>query len=402
MRQLETAQRSETVGRANLSTIVRALHARGPLSRSELVTRTGLTRSAIRNHVGELVSAGLVSEERPAPVGLPGRPSPVVSLNRERASVLALEITVDSLAAAHVGPAGEVVASRRIERPHGHVTPEQLIFDLAALAHEVHPEPIDSGSMVGIGVAVAGVVRREDGLIRTAPNLGWRDVALARPLWSAIGASVPVTVANDADLGALAESMRGAALGADDVIYISGEVGVGGGITVDGRPLAGAAGYGGEIGHIPVNPNGAPCRCGSIGCWETEIGEDVLLRLAGEHERGGQAALDRVFAAADAGEPRAIAAIDHVGRWLGIGLAGLVNIFNPRLIVLGGRFARLATFVGPAVEAELQRRALAAPRRTRSRGSCRTGRGCTVARRGRAGIRAAARRPGFLAWSPFE
>ena len=210
-------------------------------------------------------------------------------------------------------------------------------------------------------MAVAGVVRRDDGLIRTAPNLGWRDVALAGPLVAAIGTTVPVTVANDADLGALAESRRGAALGADDVIYIAGEVGVGGGITVDGRPLTGAAGYGGEIGHIPVNPEGAQCRCGSRGCWETEIGEDVLLRLAGEHERGGQPALDRVFAAADAGESPAIAAIDYVGRWLGIGLAGLVNIFNPRLIVLGGRFAPLAAFVGPALEAELQRRALAAP-----------------------------------------
>ena len=149
MRLIDTAQRSETVGRANLSNIVRVLHARGPLSRSELVTRTGLTRSAIRSHVGELAAAGLVSEERPAPYGLPGRPSPVVSLDRERASVLALEITVDSLAAAHVGPAGEVIVSRRIERPRGHMTPDQLVADLAALALDVHPEPIDSGRSLG-------------------------------------------------------------------------------------------------------------------------------------------------------------------------------------------------------------------------------------------------------------
>ena len=151
-------------------------------------------------------------------------------------------------------------------------------------------------------------------------------------------------------------------MGADDVLFISGEVGVGGGIIVDGRPLAGAAGYGGEIGHIPVNPSGAACRCGSIGCWETEIGEGVLLRLAGQSASGGRPAVDAVLAAVEGGDPVALAAIDHVGRWLGIGLAGLVNIFDPRLIVLGGRFARLAPYVESTVEAELDRRALVAPR----------------------------------------
>ncbi len=362
MRQPETGQRSETVRRANLSAIVRALHARGPLSRSELVARTGLTRSAIRSHVGELVAAGLVTEERPIPLGIPGRPSPVVSLDGDHVSVLALEIAVDSLAAAHVGPAGEVIARRRVDRPRGHSSVEAVVADLVSLVRRVRPEPPVPDALVGIGLAVAGVVRSSDGLVRTAPNLGWTDVALAEPLAAALGTSVPVTVANEADLGALAESRRGAALGADDVVYVSGEVGVGGGILVDGRPLTGVAGYAGEIGHIPVNPVGSTCRCGSVGCWETEIGEGALLRLAGQPVDGGRPAVDAVLAAARAGDPTALAAIEHVGRWLGIGLAGLVNIFDPRLIVLGGRFARLAPYVVTLVEAELDRRALAAAR----------------------------------------
>jgi len=362
MRHHETGQRSETVRRANLSTIVRALHAHGPLSRSELVARTGLTRSAIRSHVGELGAAGLVTEERPTPLGTPGRPSPVVSLDRDRVSVLALEIAVDSVAAAHVGPGGEVIELRRVERARGNVTVDQIVADLVELVMTVRPGPVEPDTVVGIGVAVAGVVRRDDGLVRKAPNLGWTDVPLVEPLALALGTHVPVIAANEADLGALAESRRGAALGADDVLYVSGEVGVGGGIIVDGRPLTGVAGYGGEIGHIPVNPDGSACRCGGTGCWETEIGEDVLLRLAGQPRGGGRPAVDAVLAGADAGDPAALAAIDHVGRWLGIGLAGLVNTFDPRLIVLGGRFARLAPYVSAIVEAELDRRALAAPR----------------------------------------
>jgi predicted NBD/HSP70 family sugar kinase len=362
MRHHEVGQRSETVRRANLSSIVRALHARGPLSRSELVARTGLTRSAIRSHVGELSAAGLVTEEHPAPLGVPGRPSPVVSLDRERVSVLALEIAVDSLAAAHIGPAGEVIELRRIDRARGHITVDQVVADLTQLVHTVRPGPLDTDTLVGIGVAVAGVVRRQDGMIRTAPNLGWTDVPLVERMARALETSVPVTVANEADLGALAESRRGAALGADDVLYISGEVGVGGGIIVDGRPLTGVAGYGGEIGHMPVDPTGATCRCGSVGCWETVVGEDVLLQLAGQPVGGGRPAVDAVLAAARAGDARALASIDHLGHWLGIGLAGLVNIFDPRLVVLGGRFARLAPYVAATVEAELDRRALAASR----------------------------------------
>ncbi len=363
MRPQLIGHRSETVRRANLSAIVRALHASGPLSRSELVARTGLTRSAIRGHIGELEAAGLVSEERPVPLGLPGRPSPVVSLDGDRASVLALEINVDSLAAAHVGPAGEIIDHR-----------PQAASSRPQLGRRGRGRPGDPGHR-----RPSRSARRR----RRWSASAWPSPAscAARTAWSArlptwAGATspspsrwhgrsrheVPVTVANDADLGALAESRRGAAMGADDVIYVSGEVGIGGGIIVDGRPLSGAAGYGGEIGHMPVNPDGAPCRCGSTGCWETEIGEDVLLALAGQHERGGQAAVDGVLAAADAGEPTAQAALDHIGRWLGIGLAGLVNIFDPRIIVLGGRFARLAPYVSAMVEAELDRHALAAPR----------------------------------------
>ena len=89
-------------------------------------------------------------------------------------------------------------------------------------------------------------------------------------------------IANEADLGALAEHRRGAAAGTDDVVFLSGEVGLGGGLIVGGRPLTGVAGYGGEVGHLPVNPlAGATCRCGSVGCWETEVGEEALLVRAG-------------------------------------------------------------------------------------------------------------------------
>ena len=216
--------------------------------------------------------------------------------------------------------------------------------------------------LVGIGVAVAGIVRRSDGLVRLAPNLGWREAPLGHRLAAAIGSDVPIAIANDADLGGLAEHRRGAAVGEADVIYVSGEVGVGGSVTVEGQPLIGAAGYAGEIGHMIVNTGGSACACGSFGCWETEIGESAMLTRAGRPANGGRAAIDELIAAAGEGEPAAAASVERVGEWLGIGLASLVNIFNPTLIVLGGVLGQIHPLVASQLGAALAGRALPASR----------------------------------------
>ena len=357
----QVGQRSETVRRANLSAIVRELHGRGPVSRSELVARTGLTRSAIRGLIGEFVLADLVAEERAAPAGAPGRPSPLVRPRPQSAVVLALEISVDSLAAAVVGLGGKTLAHVRVDRPRGHFGVDEIVADLRDLAEGILT-PARRDALVGVAVGVVGVVRRQDGFVSTAPNLGWRDVPLGDRLTAALGLGLRVQVANEADLGALVELRRGAARGADDVLFIQGEVGVGGGIIVDGQPLTGAAGFAGEIGHMPVNPDGARCRCGSVGCWETEIGERALLALAGRSPDGGRDAVDGVIAAAGAGDPVALTAIARVGRALGLGIAGLVNLLNPRVVVLGGLFSRIHPFIADVIEAQLDRYALAAPR----------------------------------------
>lgn len=355
-------QRSETVRRANLSTILRELHLAGPLSRSDLVAHSGLTRTGIKSLTAELAAAGLVWEERASPDGSPGRPSAVVSPNPTAAAVLGLEVAVDSIAAAVVGLGGTVHQLTRIDRPPGHSSIEETVADLVELARTVRIQSALPDAIVGVGVAVVGTTRRSDGFVSFAPNLGWHDVSLGRRLAAALGVHEPIAVANDADLGVLAEHRRGAALGANHVLLIWGEVGVGGGLIVDGRPLTGAAGYGGEVGHIPVNPNGRPCQCGSFGCWETEIGEGALLLRAGRSADGGRGEVELVLADAAAGSPAALTALDDVGRWLGFGIAGLVNVLNPQLVVLGGLFGRIYQYAAQAMLTEIEQRALPASR----------------------------------------
>jgi len=359
-RRLELGLRSETIRRANLSAIVRALHVEGPLSRSELGARTGLTRSGIRILIGELAAAGLVEERNGRLLGMPGRPSTVVRLRSERAVVLALEIAVDYLAAAIVGLGGEVLRSARSERPRTRASSDVTVADLVTLARSLAPFDDVRGDeqLVGIAVAFAGIVRRSDGVVVMAPNLGWSDVPLGRLIGEALGNSHAVLVANEADLGALAEHRRGAGVAVSDLLFVSGEVGVGGGLVNDGRPMTGAFGYGGEIGHIPVNPNGAPCGCGSVGCWETEIGETALLALAGLPVDGGRHAVDEAMRRAHAGDATCIAAFDHVARWLGRGIAGLVNVLNPEMVILGGLFARIYPLIEEQVKLEVARLSL--------------------------------------------
>jgi predicted NBD/HSP70 family sugar kinase len=358
----ELGHRSETVRRANLSAIVRELHEAGPSSRSDLVARTGLTRSAIRGLIGELVAGGLAAEGPAALDGTPGRPSPVVRTDPHGAVALALEIAVDSLAAATVGLGGRVLDLVRVDLPRGRSSVDDIAEALAGLAATVRDRLPSDQSIVGVGVAVVGVVRRSDGMVSLAPNLGWRDEPLGERLAAALGVDVPITVANEADLAALAEHRRGAARGVDDIVIVWGSVGVGGGLVVDGKALTGSAGYSGEIGHIPVNPDGLPCRCGSIGCLETEVGSTAILRRAGRSPEGGHDALDAVLAAAEAGEPAALAAFAETGRWLGIGLAGVINVLNPELVLLGGRLTASYPFVRASLEAELDRRVLRAAR----------------------------------------
>ncbi len=343
-----TATTQDDLRRLNLARVLRFVHVAGPVSRSDLVGATGLNRSTVGVLVNELAEAGLVAEVAGAAGGV-GRPSLVVEPVPSGALVLACEVKVEATETALVGLGGTVF-TRRID-PHAGdgIAPDEAVGVIASAAQALLSE--STGTLVGLAVSIPGVIDPDGGQVLVAPNLGWRDVPLGPLLVERLAAAgnqgPQIAVGNDADLGALAEHVRGAGRGVRSLIYLSGEVGIGGGIVLDGSLMTGVGGFGGEVGHMVVNPRGMRCRCGARGCWETEIGRDAIIRAAGLSDDIGDVL--QVVREAEGGSTQAREGLRQVGEWLGLGLGNLINIFNPEVIVLGGHLRYLLPQVSEAV-----------------------------------------------------
>jgi predicted NBD/HSP70 family sugar kinase len=354
----------EDIRRRNLGTLLRHVHLGGPLSRATLADRMGLNRSTIMALTADLTSAGLVREELPKDTGLRGRPSLLVRPESNRVYVLAFDVRSDRLVAARVGLGGSILDRREAIQPRNGNDLDNVVRTLAEIARQLERDTRSDAICVGVGAAYCGMVRPIDGMVRFGPNAGWVDQALGTELGLRLGYGMPVLVGNDANLGALAEYERGAGIGCQNLIYMHGDVGVGGGIIVGGKLLYGDGGYGGEIGHTVVNPrDGRPCRCGSRGCLEAEVGGRALIAAANLSTKlVARDAIRALVDASDRGDLTARDSLHQVGDWLGIGIANLVNVFNPGMVIFGGTLGKLYLGAGEQVRRRLMTNALTVSR----------------------------------------
>jgi predicted NBD/HSP70 family sugar kinase len=345
----------EEIRRHNLGRLLRQVHLGGPASRTVLAERLELNRSTIMALTAELSAAGLVREERPTETSRAGRPSLVVRPASDRFFVLAFDVAVDRLVAARVGLGGTVLERRAAVRPRAGVDLDRVVGVLAGFGRELYAAAPAGTVCVGAGASYCGLIRPGDGLVRYGPDLGWVDQAFGAELGRRLDLGLPVPVGNEAHLGALAEQQRGAGTGFANVIYLHGDVGVGGGIIVGGELLGGDAGYGCELGHMIVNPHGGrPCLCGSSGCLEAEVGERALLDAAGRPaEQTGREAVRAVVDAAERGDRQAGEALARIGDWLGIGVVNLINLFNPGVVIFGGMLRDVYRGAAPHVGARI-------------------------------------------------
>jgi predicted NBD/HSP70 family sugar kinase len=354
--QTGSGNNNDHVRRHNLSVILGLAHHNGGLSRAQLTRQTGLNRSTIAALVAELVDRQLVVEVEPDSSGQVGRPSPIVCPN-PRAVGLAINPEVDAITVGVVGLGGNVLKRIRYPTPYGTSATEAVAI-CAAVIEGMRSELDARYRTVGIGVAVPGLVRERDGLVRLAPHLGWVDEPLARMLTDATG--YPVVAANDASLGALAESTFGAGRDVTDLIYLNGGAsGIGGGVIVGGVWLAGIAGYAGEFGHTLVNSAGVICSCGALGCLETEVARAPLLTLVGLTNADSDE-LERALTASRS--PAVLVEVERQLDYLAVALRNAINVFNPQLVVLGGFLGSLYAVAPAYLDQKLAHQLLQATR----------------------------------------
>lgn len=350
------AVRADEVRRQNLSSVASLIHLFGQLSRAELTARLGLNRSTIGVLVSELCELGVLTEGLPRTRSGAGRPSYMVGPSPNGPFVLAIDIDVNRLAVAAVGLGGRVLG--RCDDAIPTTRPDdvavRVIDVIAAVMTKVPP----GAWLAGVGISVPGTVSSNEARIDLAPNLEWRDVDLKNLLVDHLAPGTNLRIGNDADLGVRAEHVRGAAQHCDDVLYVHGRIGIGGGIISEGRPLHGMRGFAGEIGHTVIDPAGARCHCGGRGCLETVIGEQHLIEQAGRS--GERSAAVRDLLADHNPEPQALRAIQTVCDWLGMGLANAAALLNPQVIVLGGYLSQLMPLYGARVQAVFARVAMPA------------------------------------------
>lgn len=362
------AARQGSLRELNLALVLgRIAAADRPPSRADLATATGLTRATVSAVVEDLLAGQLVSEAEPAPRAGAGRPARGLVLADQGPAGLGLEVNVDYLTVCVVDLAGQVrhrTVHRADLRP---VAPEDALARLVDLAGQARADAARQGlTLAGAALAVPGLID-DSGQVRLAPNLGWRDVPVPEllsahpPLTDRVPDVPALVVDNEANLAALGE-LHSRPPGPASFLHISGEVGIGAGIVLDGALFRGVRGWSGEIGHLPVHPQGRPCRCGGRGCLEQYAGQEAIVAGAGlvRAELPADTATARLAELAEAGEPAALRALHDAGTALGVAVASVVNLLDLDTVVLGGGYAPLAPWLCPPVLAEIKARVLTA------------------------------------------
>lgn len=333
------------------------LRQEGPISRAELARRSNLSRSTISSIITTLLGAGLVRETG---IGNSqgGRRPIMIEFNYQAAFVIGIELSNTTLTLLLTDLDATVL--RRVALPFTISDgPHAGVMRVAAAVDELLAEGHHAREkIVGVGVGIPGPLAHATGRPIAPPVMpGWHDVPLRARLEQALG--MRVFVENDANLAALAEQRWGAAQGRPNVVYVYlGSAGIGCGLILDGRLYRGDVGSAGEIGHVMVEEDGPPCRCGSRGCLEAVAGTPAVLRRA--QALGLPAAtLDELLALARGGNAKAIALLDATGEYIGIAVANILNMINPGCVVIGGGLAAAGDMLLGALRSTLRRRGLA-------------------------------------------
>ncbi|MFG1665608.1 ROK family protein [Streptomyces sp. Y7] len=351
------------------SQIFTTVLSHGPLTRLEAARRAGLSPAAVTKAVRPLIEAGYLVEDvdetaRPAL----GRPANPVRVDGGRALFIGLKVTGDAI----IGVLTDLCCRIRVARhaPLPDREPGSVLASVAELTGALLAEAAELGvPVLGLGIAVSGDVERGAGVVRYSPFLEWRDVPLAELAAATTG--LPVTVDNDVRALTVAEQWFGAGVGLSDFAVVTVGAGIGCGLVVHGRVVAGAHGVAGEIGHVTVDPAGPPCHCGNRGCVEAIAGDAAIVRRIRESTGAEVADTTEAAALAHQGNAGAREVYARAGEAIGRGIATVANLLGPERVIISGeglaaydlfaeqiRDAFAAAAFGTAAQCDVQTRPL--------------------------------------------
>lgn len=353
----------------------------GAVSRADVVRTTGLSPATVSAIVSELIDGGLVNEIGQGK-SRGGRPPLVLRINDERNYAVGLKLMARGVFVVVTDIRAEVLYAEMVELDWAPVSGDSTltarergdnpasVLDRICLAIEEAAERAGVGmeKVAGIGIGLPGLVDTETGICRYSPTFQWRDVPVAVPIAKRLGRNVLAD--NDVNALTVAEQWFGRGHGVDDFVVVSVGEGVGAGIVVRGNVYRGADGAAGEIGHLPVSGETLPCRCGRRGCLEAVSSDKAVRTYVAEAVATGQESalsgiaacsltIEAVRLAAERGDRVARSAIERAGRMLGLGIASLVNLLNPRLVILSGEGAQAGPLRWEAAIAAMRDRCFA-------------------------------------------
>ncbi len=340
------------------------------ISRAKLAENLGISRAAVTAIVKDLMTQGIIREGAYVHRGS-GRPSILLEINPNHGYVAGIDMGVTHLHIVIANMGANVIAEEErafdISRP-----PEICIDQIDALLHEMlHHHGLNISDLVAIGVGVPGPILQDSGIIVAPPIMpGWDRYPLRQVLERRWG--VPLALNNDAEMGAVGEWAYGAGRDYENIARIKVGSGIGAGLILNNHIYRGANGSAGEIGHITVEENGPLCKCGNHGCLEALAGGQAIARQARQIvEQGVSTQLSRlkdpeqltaydVAMAARRGDLAAQQIFIRAGKYIGIGIASLINLFNPDIVIVGGGIANVGDMILEPIRQTARRRALTA------------------------------------------
>lgn len=338
----------------NRSHILNAIKSHGPIGRADIARRTGLSPATVTAISAKLISQQLVLEKS-AGDSSGGRPPILLVINPKGGYVVGIKLTETHAVCALTDLEAQIIAKSSTSLS-GH-EPYQVVDDLAQMVLMlIREQKIAKKQLLGVGLGLAGIVDAENGILRQSPIYGWNSVPLRDMLQSEL--HIPVYIENDVNTLTLTERWFGHGQGVDNFLTVTVGRGVGLGIVANGQFYRGQSGGAGEFGHITMNPDGPLCDCGKHGCLEAYVGDPALIRSAQEAASHGQLpkieSLDELLSLAESGNAAAIHIFRQAGQILGIGIANLVNLFNPKKIIISGEGTRDGDFLFVPMKESIQ------------------------------------------------